>query len=332
VDRFSAWVERLPVTPLFTYIGLYLVIVIFITVTGWFSGLVPYGKFQIQQFIFLVFTFEVFYFNSLSYRWAVDALRRSRPLLKSGDVAYQGFEFEFAILPRKAVNLITLSMVLLSAYLGYADQFLFKSPAPFTLREVIGSFFVWVPGIFSAAFLAYRSIRQIRKVNQAYSLVREIDLYNLRPVYVLSSYTSKTSLVFLFILYSTMLAQPSNFEVGAFFLGSLAFSLIALAGFALPLLGINRRLVDAKATLLQEVDSQVRGAFDRLTKEQATKKLENIGNTRQLVDAVIRRREYIQSIPTWPWQSGTLRSLLLGVFLPIMIWLIQQLLLRTVVK
>jgi hypothetical protein len=169
-------------------------------------------------------------------------------------------------------------------------------------------------------------------VSKIYQLVEHIDLYNLGPIYALSSFMGKASLILLFILYSNLVSDPNNLQISGFLQGSFAISIVALAGFILPLLGINRRLVAAKAQLMQESGSQVRAAFDRLSKEQASKSLANIGNTRQLVDAVVRKREYIQGIPTWPWQSGTFRNLLLGVFLPIMIWLVQQVLLRTVVR
>ncbi|MFQ5596379.1 MAG: hypothetical protein ACE5HA_19725 [Anaerolineae bacterium] len=37
-------------------------------------------------------------------------------------------------------------------------------------------------------------------------------------------------------------------------------------------------------------------------------------------------REVLARIPTWPWQPGTLRGVASAVSLPVLVWLIQQIL------
>lgn len=87
-----------------------------------------------------------------------------------------------------------------------------------------------------------------------------------------------------------------------------------------------------KEGLLSEAGERVHAAFSRLNKEQAAGKLKEIGNTCQLVDAMIRQREYIQGVHTWPWDTGTSRNFITALLVPMIVWFVQQLLLRMVVK
>lgn len=329
LDRLNAWVEGLPFPALLFYLVLYVLFSIIPAAARWAFGVSPFGKFQ-NEFTYQLFTLEAFYFNYLSYGLARTALRRFRPLLDISNNQYGRLEYEFIFLPAKVVNILTGILVLSSIYLGY----IFGGPLPhtFTIGNLVAGFLGFVVGMMAAFVLIYRMVHQMRWVNRAYALIKRIDLYNLGPIYALSAFTATMSLIFLLILYSNLfpailnpsLVQSTSTEVGFYFWGSGVVSVIALAGFVLPLLGINRRLVDAKASLMRQSGEEVRAAFERLTKEQKSKQLKNILNTRQLVDAVVRKREYIQNIPTWPWQPATVRSMGLGVALPVLIWLLQQ--------
>jgi hypothetical protein len=332
VDKLNAWVERLPISGFVFYFLFYLVIVLIPHALGAIAGYREFGQDLQQSFLYQIFTFEAFYYNYLSYSYAVDALGSFQSVLDVSDERFRKLQYEFAVLPRNWVNALTLLVIISSVGLAFISPALFKMQVPITGSFIAVQALDWVFGLMSAVLLVHRLVHQMRKVSKIYQLVEHIDLYNLGPIYALSSFMGKASLILLFILYSNLVSDPNNLQISGFLQGSFAISIVALAGFILPLLGINRRLVAAKAQLMQESGSQVRAAFDRLSKEQASKSLANIGNTRQLVDAVVRKREYIQGIPTWPWQSGTFRNLLLGVFLPIMIWLVQQVLLRTVVR
>lgn len=332
LDRLNAWVERLPISGFVFYLIIYLALALLDQVIGAIEGYRPLGENLGQTLMYPLFAFEALYYVHVSYGYCLDALANFKSLLRISDQGFKRLQYEFAILPAAWVNSLTILATIASVAFAFFSPALFGNSAQITLLYMVGSSLSWLAGLLSVCILVYRLVRQTRMVSRIYQLIQNVDLYNLGPIYALSSFMGRASLILLFILYSNLAADPSNLEIGGFLQGSLAISIVALAGFILPLLGINRRLVAAKAKLMQETGSQVRRAFDRLNKEQASKSLANIGNIRQLVDAVIRKREYVQSIPTWPWQSGTLRNLLLGVFLPLLIWTIQQVLLRTVVK
>ncbi|HSS95386.1 MAG TPA: hypothetical protein VLK33_00070 [Terriglobales bacterium] len=332
LDRLNGWVERLPVSGFVAYLLIFIAIVL-VDQLGWtILGYRTFGENLQQTFLYQLFTLEAFYYNYLAYGYSLDALANFRGLLNVPESGFVKLEYEFAILPAAWINTLTVIAIISSVALSFISPGLFGLIQEITPGFIFVQTLGWVFGLLAATILVYRLVHQMRKVSEIYKLVKKVDLYNLGPIYTLSSFMGKASLILLFILYSNLVTDPSNLQISGFLQGSLAISVVALAGFVLPLTGINRRLVDAKTELLRESGSQVRAAFDRLNKEQSSKNLANIGNTRQLVDAVIRKREYIQSIPTWPWQSGTFRNLVLGVLLPIIIWSIQQVLLRTVVR
>jgi hypothetical protein len=301
-------------------------------IIGELSGYRPFGGNLQQSFIYNLFTLESFYYNYLSFGLSLDALANFRNLLHLSRDKFQKLEYEFSVLPVSRVNTLTVIALVASIGLAYVSPDLFGISVPMSLGYLVSQTLSWFFSLFGALILVYRLIHQVRKVEKIYDLVRKIDLYNLGPIYSLSSFMAKASLILLFILYSNLVSDPSNLEISGFIQGSIVISIIALAGFIWPLLGINRRLVEAKAELMQESGMQVRAAFDRLGSEQKSKNLARIVNTRQLIDAVTKKREYIQNIPTWPWQAGTFRNVLLGVFLPIFIWIIQQVLERTLIK
>jgi len=324
VDRLDGWVGRLPLPGFVFYLGVYIFLTLFVQIMGWFAGLVPFGEIRQQEFLYQIFAFEVFYYMYLAPGFAMDAMRNFRPLLKVSEKEFLKLKYSLAVLPTGWTTALTLSAIIASFIFAYVSPALFGQSIEITLSYLVVQTLSWCFGVLAAVLLVYRLIHQMRRVNEIYALVANIDLYNLGPIYSLSSFMAKASFMLLILVYSGLLSDPSNLEITEFVQGSLLLSIVALAGFVLPLLGINRRLVAVKAQKMQESGREVRAAFERLSGEQGNKKLERVGNTRQLIDAVIRKREYIQSISTWPWQSATLRNLLAGVFLPVMIWIIQQ--------
>ncbi|MEX1246929.1 MAG: hypothetical protein WEA61_00480 [Anaerolineales bacterium] len=332
LDRLNAWVELLAMPGFVFYVLFYLAVIVTQIAAGYITGYQSLDQDLTQVFLYQLFTLEALYYNYISYGLALDALASFQSLLKTSKRQIQVLKYEFAILPAGKTLGLTVVTVAASIGLAYISPTLFGTSVAINAGYVFYQSLGWVFSLFGAVILVYRLLHQIRRVSRIYELVNKVDLYNLGPIYSLSSFMGKASLILLFILYSNLFSDPTNLGIAGFLQGSLAISIVALAGFVWPLLGINRRLVAEKAKLIQESGRQVRAAFERLNKEQESRNLANMGNTRQLLDAVIRKREYIQNIPTWPWQPGTFRGLLLGVVLPILIWLVQQVLLRTVVK
>jgi Xaa-Pro aminopeptidase len=48
--------------------------------------------------------------------------------------------------------------------------------------------------------------------------------------------------------------------------------------------------------------------------------------------AKVEKSQEIKKLPTWPWETGTLRNFITALLIPLTAWGIQQVLLRTVVR
>ena len=299
-DRLNGWVEGLPIPGFLFYLMFYVVITFIPIILGWIEagqgiGPVPWG-----DFIYQIFTFEAFYFNYWLYGVASSSLRefsRDRNLSTS---VLQGLEYRFTILPARWINWLTYAVIILSIGLAFISPVLFNDRDSSSFIGFLHSYSDWVFSLMGAAIFLYRLVHQTRAINTIYSQISHVDLFDLGPIYALSSFMSKAGLIFLLIVYSNLFLDPSNLKISGFVIGSLIISAIVLAGFVLPLLGINRKLVLAKNQLLKDSNTQIKRTFDLLNREQESKGLGNISNVRQLTDAVIRKNEFIRQSQPGP--------------------------------
>ncbi len=165
-------------------------------------------------------------------------------------------------------------------------------------------------------------------VSRLYEIASNIDLYDLEPVYALSSHTAKTGLIFLLIVYSNLLLSPDTLQFSAVFIMLVILTLIATAAFFLPLRGINKRLVDEKKGMLREIHQRIKTGFGKVERSFDGNSLTEISELRTAISALEGQKAYVEKIPTWPWQPSTLRGFLTAVLLPIGIWGFQQVLYR----
>jgi hypothetical protein len=96
-----------------------------------------------------------------------------------------------------------------------------------------------------------------------------------------------------------------------------------VAAFLLPLLGMHQRLVREKAKFEAEVNEGVELAYRELQKQVRSRSFGNVDELEKSLSALLRMREVVAKLSTWPWQPETLRGLLAAVGLPVAIWLIQ---------
>jgi hypothetical protein len=204
-----------------------------------------------------------------------------------------------------------------------------------TIGGGIGSSVARALGYFDFAFqislaliFGYRIIRQLRMVSRLYETTSNIDLFNLEPVYALSTHTAKTGLIFLLIVYSNLILSPDTLQFSVAFIMLAILTLIATAAFFLPLRGINKRLVDEKKGMLREIHQRIKTGFGKVERSFDGDSLGEISELRTAISALEGQKAYVEKIPTWPWQPSTLRGFLTAVLLPLGIWGVQQVLYR----
>jgi hypothetical protein len=161
-------------------------------------------------------------------------------------------------------------------------------------------------------------------VNALYKNVKKINLFNLWPIYALSRYGYTIAL--LFILATIAIDLVFTF-LGAQALGLtyIVYTLIvSLVVFIAPLLGINNRLRNEKIQELQRLGIQLNSVYNETESAVQSRKLAKVPALRTASGALKDQMEAVEKVATWPWNSGSLRNLLLPVLLPLFLAILQR--------
>jgi hypothetical protein len=327
VDRLTEWIEALPGPSWLAYLILFLILGAIAHLANYLSGIKPWFSFDIYPFLYQLWTVEILFFHEYLNQDARSALGKFRTLLGTSDDEYSKIEYEFTNLPARPVIFLTLIGAPLGIYFAQFTEIANGGVLDSSLARALG-YFDFAYQVSLALILGYRIIRQLRMVSRLYGTASNIDLYNLEPVYALSSHTAKTGLIFLLIVYSNLLLSPDTLQFSVAFVMLAILTLIGTAAFFLPLRGINKRLVDEKKSMLREIQQRIKKGFGKVERSFDGDSLGEISELRTAISALEGQKTYVEKIPTWPWQPSTLRGFLTAVLLPIGIWGIQQVLYR----
>jgi hypothetical protein len=183
-------------------------------------------------------------------------------------------------------------------------------------------------GLISVVFLGllYHIVRLTGQIAAFYKGPLKLDLYDIIPVYDLSGLSAKLA-VFAALVWYLNLALNLNFTASPLLIGvSLLISLLPLATFFLPVGGMSRRLSQEKKRLMAEASKRLEVAFGRLDHDYDQGELMGMRNMEAALSSLLMKRNPIEATPTWPWRPSTFRAVLTAVFLPVLIYVIQQLL------
>jgi hypothetical protein len=178
----------------------------------------------------------------------------------------------------------------------------------------------------------FQAIRQMRIVSRLHAAAEQVDPFRPAPLYAFSRLTSRAGVVLIGFNTLGALANPAVFESeGAFalyvpWLG--VFTLVAVAVFVVPLLGMRRRLAAAKDRVEEAADGRMRdllGELNEAIDARATERVEALDRT---ISALRHERDILAKLPTWPWSAGTIRGFGSALLLPITVFLLQRLLLE----
>ena len=322
LNNLTSWVKRLPIPVWFFYAILLIVWELIAFLLAWATGDLLWGEFD----------FPTFFYNSSGVAWLVfhyylegeirDALHDSKPLLNVSSGGFSKLEYEFATLPARPFLVLSVISLGITAIFGVwitgFDRLSFLILLQISLN-VIDSIFMF--GFF------YRLIRLLRMISKLYASPITINLFDLAPVYGLSALGAKGGLLILVFIYSNLFVSPEPITdplYSPYLVGTAIFSVLPLAAFFFPLRGINRRLVKEKRRLMSEVARRLEIVLDKMKHTIESGDLKNIGDLETALRAVRSEKDLVEKIPTWPWRPATLRVFLSSVFLPIFLWLIQQ--------
>jgi hypothetical protein len=333
IDRFTDWVERLPGPSWAYYLGLAGLLFLAGSILFWAEGTLAVGKlYPMHVFLSVTMGYLPAVLHYLDRR-AGAALDKMRPLLKANEDEYDELHFRLTALPAWPALLAGLIVLALAFVVdevqraaGQPDGFaaLGISTVSWWFTRVLYRVLWWLFGTF-----LYHTWHQLRQINRVYTKHTRVNLFRLGPLYAFSTVTALTAVGLLIPPYGfvALLTPDARNDLIA-----IAYMLpitgLALAAFVWPLLGIHRLLSEEKTRLLDENSQHLEAAITRLRERAESGELEDLGALNTALGTLESERALVSGIPTWPWQTETVRLLFTALGLPLGLWLAQYILQR----
>ena len=324
IDRFTDWVETLPISRWAVYIGLGLVLVLIQMLFLWLDGGLQFDAlFPVIIFNGLLIADLLALIHMLDDQ-SVTALNSMRSTLAVSEPEFDEFQYRLSTMPSRTtfiVGLIMMAALILSELQGnvpirYAA--LEQLPVFAVVYHVIDKSTAFFVGVF-----VYHTVRQLRLINGIYSNHTRINLFELKPLYAFSKVTATTAVGLVLCVYVWMIINP-DLLAGPLGLGGVAvFTILAVAVFVWPLLGAHRIMQMEKDKLLQDIDLQFQTVFSMFNQGFNKDDFSAIDRLNGMISSLEIQHRRIEAIPTWPWRPETIRSVLTAIGLPLVLMVVQ---------
>ena len=325
IDRFTDWVEKLPVRGWVFYLGLGIALILVQILFLWLDGGLNVAEELLPIIIFngLLTPFVLALIHHLDYQ-AVTALKTMRPTLEMTEPKFDEFQYKLSNMPAGTTLIAGLIMLVLVILMEQVSTL----PARYAALEQLPIFVIVFQIVDkSSAFLLgviiYHTARQLRMVNTINSNHTRVSLFNLGPLQAFSKLTASTAVGLVAGIYGWMLINPDLLAdpVSLAFVG--LFTIVAVAVFVGPLYGTHRLMETEKARMLHELDLRFEAAFSEFNqrfRDDDHAAMERLNGTITSLEIQHRR---IAAIPTWPWRPETARFALGAIALPLILTILQ---------
>jgi len=313
--------------PAFAVYGAWLVIQgVLAHIAAWDAGLLPAGSFDPLLAFCGIWSAELLLFSHYLDRIARDSLTEYRPMLKGvSKETFETMQYEFTTMPRRPVLWISLAGFGAGVFMASAAKT--YQPVMFAWPLLAYSFWGITWGVLGV--YCYRVIRQLRFASRVYASTRDFNLFHLRPLYALSRLAAWTSLSVVIIVDLNMALLTPRLVVSSMFIVFLVLiMLLALATFLLPLYGIKRRILVQKNQMVAATGEEIESAYLRLAQAIKSGDSKKLADVRTILDLVHRKREFVHSIPVWPWNPGTFTAVVSAVLLPVILGVLSRVMQR----
>lgn len=321
LDSFMDWVSSLKIPSALFYILLYLGCVLAIHLALWFEGQMGWGA--IDSYVF----FDVIWFPlGLGYihymeRVAQRSLREIRPALDVSDAEFEKIRYRFTTLPFWPILIITIVGLILGWLLA------FRAGSTADLSSILWSGISGLGYTFLPIWL-YAAYRHVSQIDDLYTKVKKLNLFNLQPLYGLARVAMVVGIFLVLLVNINFLSETYFGSVTQtpemIFTLSLIGITAAVAVFVIPVLGIHRKIEKDKTNLLAENAEQIESLRHDIQNDMEKRNFKNIDGLEKGLSALLKVRESISAIPTWPWSPGTFGRFASAIVLPLIVWLLQR--------
>ena len=327
VDRFTNWVEKLPIPGWVFYVGLGLGLILIQVLFLWLDDGLAETEVLLPVIIFnaLLIPYALALIHLLDDQ-AMAALDSIRSMLETTELEFHGFLYKLSNMPSGATLIAGLTMLVFAILM----ERLWIAPVRFATLEQLPIFVIVfqiidkIPAFLLGA-LFYHTIHQLRLVNTINSNCIRISLFNLGPSQAFSKLTASTAVGLMAGIYGWMLINPDLLAdpISLGFVGAL--TVLAVAVFVWPLWGVHRLVEMEKARALREIDHRfeaVFAKFDQHLQDDDYAETERLNGT---IASLEIKHKRIGKIPTWPWRPETARFALTAIALPLIMTIFQLL-------
>jgi hypothetical protein len=325
-SRLTKWVESSPVPAWQFYVLLFIALGLFSSLYMWLIRALPWGEFRSVILLTGFWAVEALAFNHYLMRASKTAFDDFAPLLQAGSDELARRRFEFSHLPRWPTLLWALAGTAFGVFMTtYQSNVMLTFERPILIEALS-----WIPsGLFLFEFI-YRLIYQLGYVQRLYADIPELDILHMGSIHSLAGFSARAGVLILIFAYvnPSFLYAPNILSDPVFLAIGVSMSLLAIAAFSLPLLGIRGRLVSEKERVREEIAARIETARRKLQQGLDDENYAHVTEIRHAVRALLDLDAKVDSISVWPWSAGTLRGFLSAVLLPIFLWLLQQVLAR----
>jgi hypothetical protein len=327
IQRFFAWVNRLPIPAWLFYLLILFIGGVIQQSYAWSKGILEVGQFNVFLALSWIWLVEqLYYFGHVHPPIARQALEEIRPLLDVDDDGFARLSYNFLLTPASPPSILP--------FLGFLFGIVFAAAVrPFSpeIHYAFPEFAFLSWGLTHAmTFVSVNAIiRQLGMIHKVITQTIKVDLYNLRSIYGLSKLTASMGIAIIVITFLTsFILVPQHVQSVLHVVFYLAFLILGVAVFVLPLTEINSKLKAEKKRLLNVVNTHLEEAFEKVRKDFRSDELEQMPSLHVGIEAMLREKTLIESVPTWPWAPGTFRGFMAAVLSPLFLWLAQQVLRR----
>lgn len=328
IDRLANWVDALPGSPWLWYVIAAILIGSLGNAVFWIDGSVPLGEMTSMGTslgIFSIYWLGLYHYLS---RASSRALRAFRPFLEVSDAELEEIDSRLRYLPRSIGWLLVIIAVPLTLATVFSDPSPYGDIVPNGPAPLVGD--VLVTSFMMATFLAFlvRSIRQLLMVRALHERATKIDLLNLAPAHAFSGLTARAGIGLSLVVVVGMVVDPMASTAPVNLLLSLVVGLVAVGVFVIPVVGMQDRLEEEKRRELEKVNQSLRAMRARLHAHVQQEEYGQMTQFEAALAALLRERDALGRISTWPWNPRTIRGFASALLLPIVLWLATRVLER----
>ncbi|QYK50344.1 MAG: hypothetical protein KF701_08070 [Anaerolineales bacterium] len=321
LDAFLDWVNSLKMAPVLFYILLYLLIVLAIHVALWLEGGLDFGAVETRVFFDVIwFPLGMGYIHFME-RVAQRSVEEIRPALGVSAAEFDLIRYRFTTLPFWPILIITVLGLVFGMY------FAFQAGSTDNVSSILWGFTSGL-GYTLLPIWLYTAYRHVSQIDDLYTKVTKLNLFNLQPLYGLARVAMVVG-IFLVVLVNinflseTYFGSVTQTPEMIFFL-SMVGIVASVAVFVIPVLGIHRKIEKDKTSLLAENAEQIDSLRREIQGDMEKRSFKNIDGLEKGLSALLKVRESISAIPTWPWSPGTFGKFASAIVLPLIVWLLQR--------